>query len=95
MAVATDNLNPKHTYVPWIVGQGQHTDAIQNEITASLFDYVCANYSGPNKSSACPSTKTKKPKQVAVKKVEVCPKKDAALPACVASPGTMNYWCIP
>ena len=55
MALATPR---NHEYVPWIIAPvagGVHDDAIQNSIQSSLLDYVCANYTGNDKSSACPS----------------------------------------
>lgn len=55
-AVVTDSLNPSHQYVPWIVGQGVHSDDIQGQIETSLWDYVCANYTGFGKSPDCPAT---------------------------------------
>jgi len=30
MALSTENLSPSHEYVPWVVGQGVHSDEIQN-----------------------------------------------------------------
>merc|ERR1712083_329984 len=44
-----------HQYVPWIVADGVHNDTVQNAIQSSLLDYVCSNYKGTDKSSACPS----------------------------------------
>ena len=57
-AVKTDALDPPHQYVPYVVVNGVHDDETQNAITDSLFDYVCDAYLGPNKSPACPGTKT-------------------------------------
>ena len=56
VAVATNNLNPAHTYVPYVVGQGVHSDLIQNEVQTSLWFYVCKNYLGSNKSADCPGS---------------------------------------
>ena len=53
VADQTDSLNPRHTYVPWVVGQGTHNDTVQNEVTASLWNYVCDNYTGSDKSTDC------------------------------------------
>ncbi len=60
-ALLTDALNPPHTWVPWFVGQGVHNDDIQAQIEASLLDYVCANYTGPNRSAACDTKHAKMP----------------------------------
>ena len=51
----TDALSPSHSYVPWVVGQGVHSDEVQNEVTSSLLSYVCSNYKGSNKSPDCPN----------------------------------------
>ena len=51
-AVKTENLNPPHTYVPWIVVNGEHDIGAENNILNSLLAYVCANFKG-KKSSAC------------------------------------------
>ncbi|OEU09006.1 GILT-domain-containing protein [Fragilariopsis cylindrus CCMP1102] len=56
MAVKTESLIPPHTYVPYVVVNGVHNDDIQTDVTDSLFDYVCKTYTGPNKSSNCPTT---------------------------------------
>jgi interferon gamma-inducible protein 30 len=58
MAVKTESLNPPHTYVPYVVVNGVHSDDIQTDITDSVFDYVCKTYMGTNKSSNCPSPTT-------------------------------------
>lgn len=55
MAVKTDSLNPPHTYVPYVVVNGDHNDDIQNAVTDSLFNYVCNAYTGSDKSPACPA----------------------------------------
>ena len=52
-ALLTDALVPSHQYVPWLVGQGVHTDDIQSQIESDLLGYVCANYTGANRAAAC------------------------------------------
>ena len=52
-ALLTDALVPSHQYVPWVVGQGVHSDDVQDQIQTSLLTYVCANYTGANKSPSC------------------------------------------
>ena len=59
MALMTEALSPAHTYVPWVVGQGVHSDEVQNEIGDSLLKYVCSNYTGKNKAAACGSSSFK------------------------------------
>ena len=68
MAQATDSLSPSHQYVPWITVDGVHDTTKEDAIGDSLLDFVCANYTGPNKSKDCPSTKVFK-KAV----IEKCP----------------------
>jgi len=60
MAQKTAALNPPHTYVPYVVANGVHNDEIQNDVTDSLFDYVCRTYKGQNKSTYCPTTTSNK-----------------------------------
>ena len=52
-AVLTDALDPKHTYVPWVVAQGVHNDAVQNAVQTSLLAYVCSEYKGSKRSPDC------------------------------------------
>lgn len=54
VAQATASLNPPHTYVPYITTKNGHSDSDQSAIQSSLLSYVCKNYTGSNKSSACP-----------------------------------------
>ena len=53
IAVATENLNPKHTYVPWLVVNGQHSRASESAIIKNMVQYVCSIYTGPEKIAAC------------------------------------------
>ena len=53
IAVATDNLNPKHNYVPWIVVNDKHNTTAENAIISNLVKYVCSVYTGPEKIDAC------------------------------------------
>jgi len=46
-------LNPPHTYVPYFVVDGVHSDAIQNAAGSNLLGYVCQNYKGAHKAAAC------------------------------------------
>ena len=43
-AVLTEQLNPPHKYVPWIVLNGIHTEEIQNEAQADLIGLICKTY---------------------------------------------------
>jgi len=52
-AVKTDSLDPPHQFVPYVVVNGEHSDAVQDSISGSLFEYVCGAYLGPNKSKDC------------------------------------------
>jgi len=56
MAVKTEALEPPHTYVPYVVVDGSHTETIQTAVTTSLFEYVCRTYQGTQKSTQCPPT---------------------------------------
>jgi len=56
-ALRTDALDPPHTYVPYLVVNGEHSDTVQDAITDSLLNYVCGAYRGPDKSPDCPATK--------------------------------------
>lgn len=46
MAEATDALNPPHKYVPWLVGNGKHTEQLQGEMMENLLKWVCKTYQG-------------------------------------------------
>ena len=46
MAVATNSLNPPHTYVPWIVIDGVHTESLQTACQDDLLRVVCSKYTG-------------------------------------------------
>lgn len=54
MAAKTAALSPAHEYVPWIVVDGVHNEDVQNQVMASLLEYVCKTYTGPDKSPGCP-----------------------------------------
>ena len=49
----TANLIPKHSYVPWIVIEGVHTEELQNEAQDALLSYLCSNYLTDNNVAAC------------------------------------------
>ncbi|XP_067411081.1 gamma-interferon-inducible lysosomal thiol reductase [Emydura macquarii macquarii] len=51
-AQLTDALVPPHNYVPWIVVNGKHTDALQARAQSALFRMVCEMYTG-EKPDAC------------------------------------------
>lgn len=52
-AIATEKLNPAHTYVPWIVVNDKHTTSSENSVISNMVRYVCSIYSGPEKIDAC------------------------------------------
>nr|XP_039269319.1 gamma-interferon-inducible lysosomal thiol reductase-like isoform X1 [Styela clava] len=45
-AMATDKLNPRHTYVPWVTINGQHTESMQEEAQENLPKLLCDTYKG-------------------------------------------------
>lgn len=47
ISIATDKLNPAHTYVPWIVVNDKHSTGSENAIIKNMVQYVCSIYSGP------------------------------------------------
>merc|ERR1712238_578282 len=65
MAVKTEALEPPHTYVPYVVVDGSHTEDIQTAVTESLFEYVCRTYQGTQRSTQCPTTTNYYKKEVA------------------------------
>ena len=46
MAVATNALNPPHNYVPWLVGNGQHNEELEDDMLTNLMEWVCQTYEG-------------------------------------------------
>lgn len=53
-AKLTDGLDPPHKYVPWIVINGNSTDALQERAHDSLFSLVCSLYTGePHPACSC------------------------------------------
>ena len=46
MAVATENLQPAHTYVPWVVVNGAHSQTTESAVQANMVRYVCSIYKG-------------------------------------------------
>jgi len=59
-AMKTAALDPPHKYVPWIVANGVHTDAMQQSAQQDLLKFVCEMYKGT------------KPKECMTKNVGSC-----------------------
>ncbi|XP_013392550.1 gamma-interferon-inducible lysosomal thiol reductase-like isoform X2 [Lingula anatina] len=57
MAVKTNALQPRHTYVPWVTLNGVHTKAIQQKAVDDLKQLICETYQGGYKPVACSSLK--------------------------------------
>jgi interferon, gamma-inducible protein 30 len=53
IADVTDNLNPVHTYVPWVVVNGVHSTTSENAVQSNMVKYVCSIYKGPERIAAC------------------------------------------
>ncbi|XP_013417145.1 gamma-interferon-inducible lysosomal thiol reductase [Lingula anatina] len=58
MAVRTDALRPRHTYVPWVTLNGVHTKEIQWKAEHNLIQLICETYQGGSKPVACSNLKT-------------------------------------
>lgn len=43
-SLKTFNLNPEHTYVPWIVIDKNHTKQMQTGAETNLLQFLCDNY---------------------------------------------------
>ena len=68
-------LNPPHTYVPYFVVDGVHSDAIQNAAGSNLLGYVCQNYKGAHKATACSQEF-----EFSTEDMEVCYRDDIVFP---------------
>ena len=53
MAVATEKLQPPHTYVPWVVVNDAHSSSTESAVINNMVKYVCSIYTGPEKIDAC------------------------------------------
>uniref|UniRef100_UPI00398EECB4 gamma-interferon-inducible lysosomal thiol reductase-like n=1 Tax=Pristiophorus japonicus TaxID=55135 RepID=UPI00398EECB4 len=42
----TNELEPSHHYVPWILINGEHSEGLQHHAENDLFDLVCNIYTG-------------------------------------------------
>eukprot|EP00463_Aulacantha_scolymantha_P005779 TRINITY_DN7175_c0_g1_i1.p1 TRINITY_DN7175_c0_g1~~TRINITY_DN7175_c0_g1_i1.p1 ORF type:complete len:158 (-),score=21.01 TRINITY_DN7175_c0_g1_i1:109-582(-) len=51
VAVATNNLSPRHQWTPWVVLNGKPLS--QSQLDQHLIKLVCAAYQGSDKPSAC------------------------------------------
>lgn len=61
MAQMTEALNPPHTYVPWVLVDGVHTEEIQKKAQQDLSALICENYKG-KKPKECYRRLIQKPK---------------------------------
>jgi len=46
MAIATESLQPPHTYIPWIVVNGVHSESAESAVISNMVRYVCSVYTG-------------------------------------------------
>ncbi|XP_051894037.1 gamma-interferon-inducible lysosomal thiol reductase-like [Pristis pectinata] len=46
-AQRTNELEPPHDYVPWILINGEHSEDMQHHAETGLLDLVCKTYTGP------------------------------------------------
>jgi len=74
-ALQIEALSPPHTYVPYVVADGVHTDAIQNAAGDNLLGYVCQNYKGAHKAAACDQAF-----ELSTEDKEVCYRNDLGFP---------------
>jgi hypothetical protein len=74
-ALQIEALSPPHTYVPYFVVDGVHSDAIQNGAGSNLLGYVCQNYKGEHKAAACSQEF-----EFATEDMEVCYRDDMVFP---------------
>jgi len=57
MGNRTESLEPGHTYVPWIVVEGKHTEKLEEDAMKDLVALVCKLYQG-KKPSQCSARET-------------------------------------
>ena len=53
IAVQTENLQPSHQYVPWVVVNGAHDTNVENQVLNDMLSYICQTYKGTVKIDAC------------------------------------------
>jgi interferon gamma-inducible protein 30 len=53
MAKVTEALQPAHTYVPWVVVNGKHSESTESALEQNMVRYVCSIYTGSEKIAAC------------------------------------------
>lgn len=53
VAKITEALQPAHTYVPWVVVNGQHSQSSEAAVESNMVRYVCSIYRGTEKIAAC------------------------------------------
>ena len=56
MGLKTEALQPKNTYVPWVVINRQHDETEENKVLQDVFGYVCDHFEG-QKAEACSTYK--------------------------------------
>ena len=52
-ATKTEDLVPAHTYVPWVVVNGAHSQSSESAIESNMVRYVCSIYKGTEQIAAC------------------------------------------
>ena len=52
-ALLTEQLNPSHTYVPWITVNDVHTEELEQEALNDLVKLICETYMDSDKPSVC------------------------------------------
>lgn len=52
-AEITEKLVPAHTYVPWVVVNGQHSQSSESAVESNMVRYVCSIYKGSVQIDAC------------------------------------------
>ena len=49
----TESLNPKLSWIPWVVANGKHTTQINTNVLDNMLKFACENYNGETVIPAC------------------------------------------